>query len=68
MASLSGISIIILLEAFLQMDSSISRFVIALLGGKGGKVLLLGSKTVMRELTPENPRKSYFRKDSKTKI
>ncbi|KAF2573907.1 hypothetical protein F2Q70_00003665 [Brassica cretica] len=39
MASLSGISIIILSRALLQMALSISRFAIALLGGKGGKVL-----------------------------
>lgn len=39
MASLSGILIIILSRALLQMALSISRFVIALLGGQGGKAL-----------------------------
>ena len=28
---------------------------------------MLGSKTVIMELTPENPQKSYVRKDSKRK-
>ncbi|KAF3529167.1 hypothetical protein DY000_02039638 [Brassica cretica] len=39
MASLSGISNVILSNAFLQIALSNSRLVCVLLGGKGGKVL-----------------------------
>ncbi|KAF2570406.1 hypothetical protein F2Q70_00004113 [Brassica cretica] len=64
MASLNGISNVILSNAFLQIDLSNSRLVCVLFGGKGGKVLYTlstaGSAGVERQLTLFSHCRSIF--------